>query len=154
MFLKIKCLFDNLNLDEYYKNANPKKTGDAGLDLISPVTVVVPAKAVSFKLPLAIACEALNVSNNTPMSFMVVPRSSMGSKTPLRLSNSIGIIDSGYRGEITGILDNVSLQSYRIMKGDRLFQIIAPNLENIESKVCKELSDTERGEAGFGSTGK
>jgi len=80
------------------------------------------------------------------------PRSSI-SKTPLRLANSIGIIDSGYRGNIMAAVDNISDEPYQVQKGQRLFQICGRYLEPIELQLVEELSDTERGNGGFGSTG-
>lgn len=84
----------------------------------------------------------------------IVPRSSTGLKTPLRQSNSYGVIDSDYRGEIGLLFTNASFNPYIVNKGDRLAQgFILPVFQMpIEESV--ELSDTERGAGGFGSTGK
>jgi dUTP pyrophosphatase len=87
--------------------------------------------------------------------YMIVPRSSMGLKTQLRMSNSIGIIDKGYRGEIGLIVDNLSIDDYDMNAGERLVQIIAPSMEPIHIEVVDELDmNTSRGEGGFGSTGE
>jgi dUTPase len=72
----------------------------------------------------------------------------------LRMSNSVGIIDAGYRGNIMAALDNHSDEPYVIKKGTRLFQICCPILSQINMKVVDELSDTSRDTGGFGSTGK
>lgn len=88
-----------------------------------------------------------------PTGFYLYPRSSTGSRTPIRLSNSVGIVDSGYRGPLTAILDNVSDQPFVMHKGERYFQVCAPNLTPISFTVVDQLSDTTRGEGGFGSTG-
>ena len=68
------------------------------------------------------------------------------------MSNSTGIIDAGYRGNIIAKVDNISNEEYKIEKGTRLFQICAPSLEEIVLEVVDELSDTTRGSGGFGST--
>ena len=81
------------------------------------------------------------------------PRSSMGSRTPLRMSNSVGIIDSGYRGNIIGIVDNRSNEDYVVEKGTRLFQACSPTLSSIKLMIVQELSETVRGGGGLGSTG-
>ena len=60
------------------------------------------------------------------------PRSSMGSRTPLRMSNSVGIIDSGYRGNIIGIVDNRSNEDYVVEKGTILFQACSQTLRSIK----------------------
>ena len=94
----------------------------------------------------------------SPVCYYLYPRSSTGAKTPLRLSNSVGIIDTGYRGNIIAIFDNLTINDYNVSEGDRLVQICAPNIEyplklNIVSKL-ESLGITERGEGGLGSTGK
>jgi len=88
-----------------------------------------------------------------PKSYFIVPRSSIY-KTPLRMANSIGVIDSGYRGELMVPVDNMTDEDYYIKPGERLFQIILPSLNEFEVQIVDELSDSERGVGGFGSTGK
>ena len=93
----------------------------------------------------------LNIKT-TDCSYYLYPRSSI-SKTPLRMSNSVGIIDAGYRGEIIAKVDNLSNDDYKIEKGTRLFQICDASLEPIELRIVDKLSETTRGVGGFGSTG-
>ena len=81
-------------------------------------------------------------------------RSSTGVKTPLRLANQVGIIDSDYRGEIKMPLENTSNRPYRVFEGDRLCQIIIEKNVNIEYVEAEKLNETLRGEGGFGSTTK
>ena len=79
----------------------------------------------------------------------------MGSKTPLRLSNSVGIIDAGYRGEIKAVVDNIDRErDFVIRTGTRLLQLCSPNLSPITYEMANSLSDTNRGNDGFGSTGQ
>ena len=136
--------------------------GDAGVDLFFPNMVRVP-RGETMLVDLEIQCKMVYVNQlieagNTaefeePESFMLVPRSSIF-RTPLRQSNHIGIIDSGYRGHIMVPVDNISNEDYMITPGQRLFQIIHPTLYPFNTDVVKELSETERGDGGFGSTGK
>jgi dUTP pyrophosphatase len=84
----------------------------------------------------------------------IVPRSSTGFKTPLRLANSVGIIDSDYRGELGLIFTNTNKESFQIKKGDRLAQGFLSPIINIEIQEAQELSQTDRGSGGIGSTGK
>jgi len=88
--------------------------------------------------------------------YYLYPRSSI-SKTNFRLANSVGIIDSGYRGNLMAKIDiigGMSGTSYTIDKGSRLFQICTPTLEPIfHVKMVDHLEETERGEGAFGSTG-
>jgi len=84
----------------------------------------------------------------------IVPRSSTGLKTPLRLSNSVGVIDSDYRGEIKLIFTNTSNNPYKVSKGDRIAQGFLLPVIQMKIIESKELNESERGEDGFGSTGK
>ena len=76
------------------------------------------------------------------------------SKTPLRLSNSVGLIDAGYRGEIMAAVDNIKDFSFSLEKGQRLFQLVSMNGDAIHFELVDTLSNTSRGEGGFGSTGE
>ena len=84
---------------------------------------------------------------------LILPRSSMGAKTPLRLSNSVGLIDSGYRGEIMAMYDNISDEYYTINNGDRIAQMLVMPSYRFLPKVVDTLTDSDRGEGGFGSSG-
>lgn len=128
------------------------KPGDAGMDLYA-VDVIQNIDSVTD--------EVTKITINSGLSFeipegfvgLVFPRSSVQS-TGLRLTNCVGVIDSGYRGPVKAVFDvkDSSLSYYE--KGDRFAQIIIlpyPQVVFIESE---ELSETERGSGGFGSTGK
>ena len=84
---------------------------------------------------------------------MIFPRSSIGAKTTLRLSNSVGIIDSGYRGELGVLFDNTSNGYVDIHKGDRIAQLLVMPSYRFQPKVVDILEDSDRGAGGFGSTG-
>lgn len=75
-------------------------------------------------------------------------------KTPLRIPNSVGIIDSDYVGEICAIFDNVSCKDYTIKRGERIAQLIVMPIIKTNVIEVDDLGETERGENGFGSTGK
>lgn len=84
---------------------------------------------------------------------MILPRSSIGAKTPFRLSNSVGLIDSGYRGELGVLYDNTSDEDSFIHKGDRIAQLLVMPSYRFKGVQVDSLKDSDRGEAGFGSTG-
>ena len=88
-----------------------------------------------------------------PSAFYMYPRSSI-SKTPFRLANNTGIIDSGYRGNLGAYLDCFSGSTEQISKGSRLLQICAPDLKPFRVIIVENLDRTFRGAGGFGSTGK
>jgi dUTP pyrophosphatase len=135
--------------------------GDAGVDLYCPKDMRIVNSDQSVKIDFEIRCQMVDVfSDVIDFSYMLVPRSSIV-KTPLRLANSIGIIDSGYRGNIMACVDNIDtlvedeeLEYYQIKQGDRLFQIVHPSLEGIKLELVDELPSSNRGTGGFGSTGK
>ena len=148
MELRVQC--DNDEIKSMYENHAHFHDGDSGLDLYFPTEVLIPANSFGTLVSLGIKCEGLKHGSN--ISYYLYPRSSI-SKTPLRMSNSVGIIDAGYRGNLMVALDNHSDQEYTIEKGVRLFQICCPILSSINMKIVDELSTTSRGEGGFGSTG-
>jgi dUTP pyrophosphatase len=114
----------------------------------------------SFKIDFEIKCEMQTFMENgnysIPSAFFLFPRSSI-SKTPIRLANSIGLIDSGYRGNIIGAFDYINKNStlpFELKKYDRIVQIVHPNTYRIFVELVDELTDSERGAGAFGSTGK
>ena len=90
-----------------------------------------------------------------PMGYYLYPRSSI-SKTAFRMSNSVGIIDSGYRGNLCAYFDvntNTSTSMYTVESMQRLVQICSPTLEPFYVFLVDHLDSTERGGNGFGSSG-
>lgn len=132
-------------------NTNRLERGDAGFDLYSPGDITIEPHKTG-KIDFKIQCEGLSDNDNRNVCYYLYPRSSI-SKTPLRLANSVGIIDAGYRGNLIAKIDNISNESYTIQKKQRLFQICGRYLEPINANIVEELSDSERGNNGFGSTG-
>lgn len=85
---------------------------------------------------------------------MVCPRSGLAAKHGLTVLNAPGIIDSDYRGEVKVVLINHSSQEYLVKIGDRIAQLILSPAPQAAFKVVEELTDTDRGAGGFGSTGR
>lgn len=83
---------------------------------------------------------------------LIFPRSSVY-KTNLDLSNAVGVIDSGYRGEVSAIFNTLGEPIVGYGSGDRVCQLIIMPYPEVELKQVEELSETERGECGYGSTG-
>ena len=69
------------------------------------------------------------------------------------MANSVGIMDAGYRGNYMVPVDNLSDEDFIIEKHTRLFQVVGSNLNSIEVQLVNNLSDSQRGSGGFGSTG-
>ena len=133
-------------------------TEDSGLDLFFPEDVTVEPRS-SKTIGLGISCESFknqsDKENGINCAYYLYPRSSI-SRTPIRLANSVGIIDAGYRGELKVVVDNMNYQGepYTITAGTRLFQICAPDLSPFDHvQIVNNLSNSVRGTGGFGSTG-
>lgn len=154
------------NVKEFYENCSYKYEGDCGIDLFTPEDVTFIPGETKF-VSMDIKCCMIDLVQDELVSYYLYPRSSI-SKTPLRLANSVGIIDSEYRGNITVALtymhdsktilckteDELHRYSYTLKKGVRLVQICSPNLDMILTKLVDELdTNTERGDKGFGSSG-
>ena len=162
-FITLRVFITNNDeqLKKTYKNhiaAHNQKSNssypDAGFDIFMPKEVKFNCQSFGTKVPLGVKCAAFK--GDEPVSFYTYPRSSMGSKTKLRLSNGTGIIDSGYRGELIGVFDNFSQDTYETTKHQRLLQICAGDLQPFLVEIVESedlLGFTERGEGGFGSTG-
>lgn len=125
----------------------PAKPGDAGMDLttreelrIYPHETVMVHTGVAIELPRGYYAA-------------IVPRSGIASKRCLAPINSPGTIDSDYRGEILVPLHNFSDVTRHVEAGERICQMIVQRHETVECIEVDELSETERGESGFGSSG-
>ena len=121
---------------------------DSGFDLYVPADITV-APGETATIDHRIVCEP-----QFPGGYYLYPRSSI-SKTPLRLANSVGIIDSGYRGSIMAKVDNRGTEPFTVKRGERLFQLCHPSLLPLTVRLVESVNTaTERGAGGFGSTTK
>lgn len=123
----------------------------AGVDLYAcldePSLTIKPGETVMFGS--GIACEF-------PKGYwgMVVPRSSIGWKKHLSIPQSMGVIDNDYRGEIKIVFTNIGTETQEIKHGDRIAQLILLPYYTYNIVETDTLTDTERSEGGFGSTGR
>ena len=85
---------------------------------------------------------------------LVLPRSGLADRLGVGIVNSPGLIDSGYRGEVSVILINLSQETVRFAQGDRIAQLMVVAVPSVRLEVTDNLDETERGEAGFGSSGR
>jgi dUTP pyrophosphatase len=128
---------------------------NAGFDLFVPQDTVVSGLK-STMISMNVKCEMVDSdSANRCVSYFMFARSSI-SKTPLMLANHVGIIDSGYRGNLIGAFRNLSDNDFLVEKHTRLLQVCSGDLSPffVDLVDVYELSNTDRGEGGFGSTGK
>lgn len=123
--------------------------GSAGMDLVAAIDANIVIKPLERKLvPTGIAIEL-------PMGYeaQIRPRSGLALKNGISVPNSPGTIDSDYRGEICVILINLSAQDVLITPGMRVAQMVIAQYTQVTWDEVEELSSSERGEGGFGSTG-
>jgi dUTP pyrophosphatase len=171
----LKQLYKEQLQEKYIDFENNTMYLDSGFDIFVPDTIVYKgtpnnSKPLTIDHRIVAACYAHHEKKNgtdevplpLPLPYYLYPRSSI-SKTQLRMSNSVGIIDSGYRGHLMAkvdVKDTNPENEYKIEAGNRLFQICSHNLlpfkdiifvDKNHPKVNKNR--TERGEGGFGSSG-
>lgn len=158
LFIRINPDLPNAqDLAEFYQ----KRTGyagDAGVDLVCPSETSITTHGM---VGLGISCEMVHgdvddPSFGAPSSYWLCARSSIV-KTPLFLHNGVGVIDAGYRDELRAAFArhaDAPNEPYLIQAMDRMVQIIAPNMGSIRVEIIEQLSETERGTRGFGSTGR
>lgn len=124
-------------------------SSSAGLDvranLIEPIELkslerVLVKTGLFMEIPAGFECQ-------------VRPRSGLAFKNGITVLNSPGTIDADYRGEVGVILINLSNETFVIQDGERIAQLVFAKVEQAEWKTSIELSETERGAGGFGSTG-
>jgi dUTP pyrophosphatase len=142
MKLKIVNTSDN-PLPEY------ETTGSAGVDLRAQLQEPVMLKP----LQRALIPTGLYIELPDGYEAQVRPRSGLALKKGVTVLNSPGTIDSDYRGEIKVIMINLSNETTVINTGERIAQLIVSKYEKVQFKEVDELSETKRGEGGFGHTG-
>ncbi len=125
--------------------------GSAGADLYACIDESVTINPGDLKMiPTGIA---IALPDNSCVAYLYA-RSGLGVKHGICLSNGVGVIDSDYRGEICVGLCNVSNTPYTVEPNERIAQMVISPVIIPELTLVKELEKTERGEGGFGSTGK
>jgi len=138
MKVKIKKLHPDAVIPRY------AKPGDAGMDLTAVSAENDDGRHITYKTGLAIEIPQGHVG-------LLFPRSSVY-KTSMALSNCVGVVDSGYRGEVM-MKFAFGAHSKVYSAGDRIGQLIIMPYPQVEFEEVKELSSTQRGEGGYGSTG-
>ena len=131
-----------------YDSAKPPTKGhmnDAGWDLYAFETISIPAGAT------VLVSTGIAMSIPKGYSGLIWDRSSMGVKG---LHRHAGVVDCNYRGEVKVCLHNTTKEPYHIERGDRIAQILIQEAPTFIQHVVNELDSTDRGDGGFGSTGK
>ena len=120
--------------------------GDAGMDMFALEATVVPARGR--------ALVSTGIAMEIPLGFVGLFWGKSGLATKHGIVTSAGVIDAGYRGEVKIALVNTSDEDYTIEAGHKVAQLLIQKIEHPEIVEVSELSETVRGEQGFGSTGK
>ena len=126
-----------------------KTPGSAGLDLCSSSEEKIIINSSEAELI------PTNLVLEIPVGYegQIRPRSGLAFKSGITVLNSPGTIDSDYRGEIKVLLVNLGKDDFEIKFGDRIAQLVISKYERVNLVSAKEISDTERGDGGYGSTG-
>lgn len=139
--VKVKKIHPNAVIPQY------KTSGSAGFDLYAIEDVEIqPGETKQIRTGLIFEIPE-------GYEIQIRPRSGMSLKTPLRISNAPGTIDSDYRGEVMIIAENTSIMPFSVEKGTRIAQGVLQKVPQAEFIEVERVSETERGEGGFGSTG-
>lgn len=125
-------------------------SGAAGMDVRANISEPI----VLGSLDRALIPLGLRLEIPEGYEVQVRPRSGLALKHGIGMANSIGTIDSDYRGEIGAIIVNLSKEPYTIQPQERIGQLVLNKVSQIEWEVVEKLSESERGSGGFGSTGK
>ena len=142
--LKIEKLPHNNILPEY------KTEGAAGMDLCAAISEPMELKPLERKrVPTG-----LKIELEHGYEAQVRPRSGLSIKHGITLINCVGTIDEDYRGEVCVPIVNISNETYTIQPDERIAQMVIARVEQAKLEVVTELTETTRGEGGFGSTGK
>jgi len=142
MQIKVQKLNPDAHLPTYAKG------GDAGADLYSTHSVnLLPGEFKLVSTGIAVAI---------PMGYvgLIHPRSGLAAKHGITVLNTPGTIDAGYRGEIKVLLVNLGKEVYNIGRAERIAQLVIQKVEHAYFEPVDELDLTDRGNGGFGSTGK
>ena len=144
MILKIYRMEHNKFVPEY------KTEGAAGMDLCAAIAEPITLEP----LERTLIPTGLKIELEHGYEAQIRPRSGLSIKHGISLINCVGTIDEDYRGEVCVGLVNVSNEPYTIQPDERIAQMVIAKYEQAKIEVVTELSDTARGEGGFGSTGK
>ena len=142
--LKIEKLANNKFIPEY------KTEGAAGMDLCAAIDEPVTLEP----LERALIPTGLKIELEHGYAAQIRPRSGLSIKHGITLINCVGTIDEDYRGEVCIPVVNLSNETYSIQPDERIAQMIIAKVEQAHIEVVTELTETARGEGGFGSTGK
>ena len=135
-------------LHEFAKIPQKQTDGAAGMDLsarLDKSVVIDPGERVLVPTDLAMELPAGHVA-------LVFPRSGIASKNGVTLANCVGVIDEDYRGNVQASMINLSRRPFVVDDGMRIAQMLVIKLADVDAKEATELSDTARGDGGFGST--
>ena len=141
--LKVRRLDPDLALPAYAHE------GDAGLDLVAAESVTLAPGGGRALVPTGIA---IGLPEGT--AGLVMPRSGMAARHGISIVNSPGLVDSGYTGELkVNLINTDPVEAYEVERGARIAQLVVQRVERMDLVEVDELSESDRGAAGFGSSG-
>jgi len=149
--IKKKYIFMNIKIINKSSHALPhyETIASAGMDLRANITEPITLKP----LERTVVKTGLFIELPVGIEAQVRPRSGLAAKKGITVLNAPGTVDADYRGEIGVILVNLSNEDFTIENGERIAQLVIAKHERAEWMEVETLSETSRGEGGFGSTG-
>lgn len=142
MLIRVKKVSECVKTPEY------QSEGAAGFDLASSIDkLILPGQTTL--IPTGLAFEI-----PSGYEMQIRPRSGTSLRSKLRIPNSPGTIDADFRAEVSVILENTGSKPININQGQRIAQGVISKYSKVDMVVVEELSDTNRGSGGFGSTGQ
>ena len=142
MEIRIKKLYPDVEIPKY------QTSGAVGFDLRAVENISIPSGEAR------LIGTGLAVELPIGYELQIRPRSGLALKHSITVLNSPGTVDSDYRGEIKVILINHGKSDFQISKGDRIAQAVVNRVEIVDIVEVEKLSETQRGDKGFGSTGR
>ena len=126
------------------------RAGDAGADLVAREGVVLGAGGGRAMVPTGVA-----VAIPEGYAGFVLPRSGLAARHGVTVVNAPGLVDAGYRGELTVVLLNTDpVADYSVQRGDRIAQLVIMAVEHVRFMAVDQLPASERGSGGFGHSGR
>ncbi len=141
VIVKVKCLTPDAKIPRY------EHPGDSGADLVSVIDFTLEPMQ-RFAFPTGISAEI-----SMGYELQVRPRSGLALKHGVTVLNTPGTVDAGYRGEIKVILINLGSEPFQITKGQKIAQLVVAPVVHGKFEQVEELTPSQRGTGGFGSTG-
>lgn len=146
----MKKLKMRIKIDEGCYAPTRAHATDSGLDVYSPIDITVRAKGSAI-INTGIHVEIVSYDDAIGSSGFIMPKSGLNIKNDIL---AFGVVDEGYSGAIVVKMYNLGDEDYHVRRGDKITQLIIVDVRYVDPEIVTEISSGDRGESGFGSTGR